>query len=236
MSLIVDAPISNEGVVCCEGTEVFATVCWFDRDVTWFDKEVTWVVSLTFLAMRSCRDVTRVAFVCMIWFNTSCCWANMVLRTVTDDDSDRQGRHTHQVVLLSTSSTHCSWCQWKHKQHLIMSPVSVRFNLHCTWHSWVLSLSTASVVAEPSSSSAAPAGGDAVLSADDVMLDDEGSAGPCSATAAADASASERENERSFRICCSLALQLSHIVIFSDCISASEDAQFPHLLMTVIKS
>ena len=72
--------------------------------------------------------------------------------------------------------------------------------------------SAASVVAEAFPSSAAPDGGDAVLPVDDAMLDNVGSVGPCSAMAAADAAALEREYERSFCSCCSQALQLSQIV------------------------
>ena len=188
MSLIVDAPISNVGlgVWCAVMAWVFETLCWFNKDVTWLESELTWVASASFLIIRSCTDVTSVALVCICWFIVSCCWTNMVVRTFTDVHSDRQGRHNHQVALLSTSSTYRSWCQWKHRQHLIISLLSDRFNLHCSWQSLLFPLPLVSTVTEPMPSSAVPDDGETVPSAVDAMLGDVGRAvASCSAAAAA---------------------------------------------------
>ena len=121
ISRILEAPISKFGAFWWFGSGNF--FAWSH------DKEEIWADNCSFFVFKSSTDFTNMVLLSSILSILSCNCSTKSLKTLTVVGRDRHGGHSHQdvSVRMVSSFIHCSWCQRKHMQQRIISPVSDRW-------------------------------------------------------------------------------------------------------------
>ena len=98
------------------------------------DNDSIWETKVEFLAFKSSTEVDNLVFN-SISLDISCCRLIIILVSdATEAGNVRQPGHTHHTMSFPEavpSLMQASWCQMKHRQHRIISPVPDLPCLHC---------------------------------------------------------------------------------------------------------